>query len=173
MLLLIKILLIFSELDELKDQLLDTPLSEEIVKKIQRTRSLSESGSDQVRNGSLSRQKSVDSSEREKSPRKSSATVETVKNGPKKGEKLIEAEKAETGNVSWQVYKHYLKSIGFFLMLTTLLLNLVYQGFSVGSNVWLGVWADDKKIIVNKTVDTGRRDMYLGVYGALGIGQGM
>lgn len=149
-------------------------MSEEIAKKIQRTRSLSESGSDHVRNGSLSRQKSVDSGDREKSPRKSSTSViETVKNGPKRGEKLIETEKAETGNVSWQVYKHYLKSIGFFLMLATLLLNLVYQGFSVGSNVWLGVWADDKKIVVNGSVDTARRDMYLGVYGALGIGQGM
>lgn len=98
-----------------------------------------------------------------------------MKNGPKaikQGQQLIETEKAETGNVSWAVYKHYLSSIGFFLMFATLSLNLVYQGFSVGSNVWLGVWADDNETHVNGTINTGKRDMYLGVYGALGVGQG-
>lgn len=98
-----------------------------------------------------------------------------MKNGPKaikQGQQLIETEKAETGNVSWVVYKHYLNSIGFFLMFATLSLNLVYQGFSVGSNVWLGIWADDNETHVNGTINKGKRDLYLGIYGALGIGQG-
>ncbi|XP_072401345.1 multidrug resistance-associated protein 1 isoform X11 [Diabrotica undecimpunctata] len=157
------------ELDELKDQLADTPLSQEVARQLVRHRSRvseshSETGSDHIGNGSIQRLNSVDKSNQKLS-------FDDGKKGPKTGEKLIETEKAETGNVSWAVYKHYLKSIGLVFMLATLIFNLIYQGFSVGSNVWLGIWSDDKKIYVNGTVDTGRRDMYLGVYGALGLGQ--
>lgn len=70
------------------------------------------------------------------------------------------------------MYKHYLKSIGVALSITTVVLNMVFQGFSIGSNLWLSVWSDDQEIIVNGSVNTAKRDMYLGVYGALGIGQG-
>ncbi|KAG5890605.1 hypothetical protein JTB14_005118 [Gonioctena quinquepunctata] len=163
------------ELDELKDQLLDSPLVEEVTRILVRHRSRvseshSEAGSDRIGNGSLQRQKSTDSAE--KSLRKQSGTLEEATKMPVHGEKLIEVEKAETGNVSWAVYKHYLKSIGLVFMLATLVLNLIYQGFSVGSNVWLGRWADDANMTDdNGTVDTGRRDLYLGVYGALGLGQ--
>lgn len=164
-------------MEELKDTLIDTPISDEVTKRLTRHRSRvseshSESGSENVRNGSIQRQKSTESSI-ERTLRKSSK--DEVQNGSKtvkQGQQLIETEKAETGNVSWAVYKHYLQSIGFFLMFATLSLNLVYQGFSVGSNVWLGVWADDHKIYNNGTLDKGKRDMYLGVYGALGVGQG-
>lgn len=168
---------LFTDLEELKDQLTDTSISEEVSKRLIRHRSRvseshSESGSDRIGNGSLQRQKSTESSgERNlsKSP------IEEAKNGQvanKQGQNLIVTEKAETGNVSWVVYKHYLKAIGFFLMIATMFLNMVYQGFSIGSNVWLGEWADDTKIYINGTVNAGRRDMYLGVYGALGVGQG-
>jgi len=70
--------------------------------------------------------------------------------------------------VKWDVYKHYLKSIGIFLSLTTVLLNMVFQGFSIGSNIWLSRWSSDP----NAGNDTQLRDMYLGVYGAFGAGQG-
>lgn len=70
------------------------------------------------------------------------------------------------------MYSHYLKSIGIFLSISTVLLNMVFQGFSIGSNIWLSAWSNDNEIVVNGTQDTDRRDMYLGVYGALGIGQG-
>ena len=47
-------------------------------------------------------------------------------------------------------------------------MNTVLQGLSVGSNLWLTKWANDERIIN----DTSIRDMYLGVYGAFGVGQG-
>lgn len=47
-------------------------------------------------------------------------------------------------------------------------MNILYQAFSIGSNVWLGEWSSNN-ITAN---DTDKRDLYLGVYGALGIGQG-
>ncbi|XP_026679570.1 multidrug resistance-associated protein 1, partial [Diaphorina citri] len=73
--------------------------------------------------------------------------------------------------VKWQVYLHYLKSIGLPLSMAAILLNIAFQGFAIGSNIWLSVWSEDKSTIVNGTQDVGKRDLYLGVYGALGLGQ--
>ncbi|XP_026281245.2 multidrug resistance-associated protein 1 isoform X2 [Frankliniella occidentalis] len=88
-----------------------------------------------------------------------------------KGEKLIEAEKAETGSVKWRVYAHYLSSIGVFLSVATIVLNMIFQGFSIGSNVWLSKWSAQNYTNLNGSDYTSTRDMYLGVYGALGFGQ--
>ncbi|KRJ97655.1 multidrug resistance-associated protein 1 isoform X13 [Drosophila yakuba] len=83
--------------------------------------------------------------------------------------KLIETEKSQTGGVEFAVYKHYIKSVGIFLSVATLVLNFVFQAFQIGSNLWLTKWANDEKV----ANDTGLRDMYLGVYGAFGFGQGL
>ncbi|XP_016987820.1 multidrug resistance-associated protein 1 isoform X2 [Drosophila rhopaloa] len=83
--------------------------------------------------------------------------------------KLIETEKSQTGGVDFAVYKHYIKSVGIFLSVATLVLNFVFQAFQIGSNLWLTKWANDE----NVSNDTGLRDMYLGVYGAFGFGQGV
>lgn len=53
-------------------------------------------------------------------------------------------------------------------------MNAVFQGFSIGANIWMTKWSDDKDIVdANGTVDAGKRDMYVTVYGLLGLGQGM
>lgn len=52
-------------------------------------------------------------------------------------------------------------------------MNAVFQSFSIGSNIWVSKWSDDTEMFVNGTLDTVKRDTYVGVYGALGIGQGM
>lgn len=52
--------------------------------------------------------------------------------------------------------------------MATLILNFVFQAFQIGSNLWLTKWSNDK----NVATDTDLRDMYLGVYGAFGFGQG-
>lgn len=83
-------------------------------------------------------------------------------------QKLIDTEKSETGSVKWDVYKHYLRSIGWTLSIATIILNMVFQSFSIGSNIWLSKWSSD----TNAGNDTSLRDMYLGVYGAFGAGQG-
>lgn len=112
------------------------------------------------------------------------------------GQKLIETERAETGTVSinfmwdlwelkdnnkekivylqvkWQVFAYYLSSIGAFLSISTIVMNLMFQGFSVGSNMWLSKWSSDNSTVVNGTQVTSKRDLYLGVYAALGLGQG-
>nr|XP_036672391.1 multidrug resistance-associated protein 1 isoform X20 [Drosophila suzukii] len=81
--------------------------------------------------------------------------------------KLIETEKSQTGGVEFAVYKHYIKSVGIFLSVATLVLNFVFQAFQIGSNLWLTKWANDQ----NVGNDTSLRDMYLGVYGGFGFGQ--
>ncbi|XP_022835138.1 multidrug resistance-associated protein 1 isoform X3 [Spodoptera litura] len=149
------------ELDEIKQDL-ESKLGTEFQNKLQRARSLSESASESEqaagdRAGSVKRK-----------------TPETATpNELKEKNKLIEAEKAETGSVKWGVYKHYLMSVGVLSSVITVLMNLILQVFQVGSNYWLTEWANDDKMLVNGTVDTKRRDMYLGVYGGLGIGQAL
>ncbi|XP_071454824.1 multidrug resistance-associated protein 1 isoform X2 [Hetaerina americana] len=156
-------------LDEIKQQLESTMGSEEFKRQFSTQKSrISESESSDSRQrsptGSLSsRKKSVDTSS---SGSLQVLAMEGEKKKPNLGEKLIEAEKAETGRVKWSVYSHYLMSIGIFLSMATVVLNMIFQGFSIGSNFWLSAWSND-----NTTVQSSRRDMYLGVYGALGVGQ--
>ena len=59
------------------------------------------------------------------------------------------------------------------MAVSTIVMNAIFQSFSIGSNVWLSLWSNDNTTVVNGTANTYKRDMYLGVYGALGLGQGM
>ncbi|CAH1713407.1 multidrug resistance-associated protein 1 isoform X3 [Aphis gossypii] len=87
--------------------------------------------------------------------------------------KLIEVEKAETGSVKWEVYVHYLKSIGPFLCISTIVLSIIFQGFSISSNIWLSVWSNDDTSHVHGKENISKRNLYLSVYGLLGFGQGL
>ncbi|XP_044597659.1 multidrug resistance-associated protein 1 isoform X3 [Cotesia glomerata] len=165
------------ELTEIKQQLESTIGSEELQQKLTKARSRlsmthSESGSiDQKSlNGSLHRQQSIDSQKSVNLMRSTSIKENSL---PIKGEKIIEAEKTETGSVKLRVYAHYLKSIGWFLSVSTIVMNAVFQSFSIGSNIWVSKWSDDTEMLVNGTLDKVKRDTYVGVYGALGIGQGI
>ncbi|XP_053695520.1 multidrug resistance-associated protein 1 isoform X2 [Sabethes cyaneus] len=156
------------DLDEIKAQIESNVSNEELKHKFERAiskRSRSGSTSDTGSgNESYSRQASdiggSNTSLRQRTPEKK------IPDAPDKN-KLIEQEKSETGSVKWEVYKHYLKSIGLTLSLATVFLNLIFQGFSIGSNLWLSRWSTDAAA----ENDTGVRDMYLGVYGAFGAGQ--
>lgn len=169
-----------ADLDEIKQQLESTMGAEELQQKLIRARSrISESDSGSVsekrslsRSGSLQRQASVESNAEKRSLLRLNSEKDGSVKGPVAGEKLIETEKAETGSVKWEVYSHYLKSIGIVLTTSTIILNMLFQTFSIGSNVWLARWSTD--VPANNTVqDPAKRDMYLGVYGALGVGQAM
>lgn len=64
------------------------------------------------------------------------------------------------------MYLRYVKSIGLLFSAITLVGTAGHQAFSVYSNTWLSEWADRPDSGVPST-----RDLYLGVYGALGIAQ--
>lgn len=174
------------DIDEIKAQLEANVSSEELKNKLERAISKrSRSGSTSSGNESFSRQNS-DISGSQSSLRRRTPEKKLLEDPPKN--KLIEQEKSETGSVSnigrrvwkpvltyafvlqvkWEVYKHYLKSIGLTLSIATVLLNMVFQSFSIGSNLWLSKWSTDGAA----ENDTSVRDMYLGVYGAFGAGQG-
>ncbi|XP_068632707.1 multidrug resistance-associated protein 1 isoform X1 [Battus philenor] len=149
------------ELDEIKQEL-ESKLGSEFQNKLQRARSLSESASESDQPAAGDRTGSV----------KRRTPDEINPNELKEKNKLIETEKTETGSVKWSVYKHYLTSVGVVASVVTILMNLVLQLFQVGSNYWLSEWSNDRSMITeNGTVDKSKRDLYLGVYGGLGIGQ--
>ncbi|KAF4093148.1 hypothetical protein AMELA_G00028850 [Ameiurus melas] len=83
--------------------------------------------------------------------------------------KLTEADKAKTGRVKLAVFWEYMKAIGVCLSIFSILLFLVHHVASLGSNYWLSLWTDDP--VINGTQPN--RDMRLGVYGALGLSQGI
>ncbi|XP_038108731.1 multidrug resistance-associated protein 1 [Culex quinquefasciatus] len=148
-------------IDDIKAQLETSVGNEELRAKLvraisrqSRTESTSDAGSTHK---SFSRQ--ISETESITSTRKSKLDLDNVPN-----ERLIEEEKAEIGNVKWSVYNHYMKSIGISFSVTTVIFSLLYQSFSVGSNLWLSEWSMDQNN------DTSVRDKYLSVYGTLGIG---
>lgn len=163
------------DLDDIKQQIestLATNPDAELRGKLERaiSRSRSESHSETASlNGYVSAESTVSN---EDGVRKRSLTKkgsDSDLNATKEnGQKLIEQEKSEVGSVKWDVYKHYLKSIGISLTVLTIFLNIVYQAFSIGSNMWLSKWSNDK----NAANDTDTRNMYLGVYAGFGLGQG-
>ncbi|XP_043526933.1 multidrug resistance-associated protein 1 isoform X4 [Frieseomelitta varia] len=169
-----------ADLHEIKQHLESTIGSNELQQKLTRGRSrLSESQSESSSiadrrslNGSLKRQYST-SSQQSGIYENSNKMKETKLLPPKLGEKLIEVEKTETGSVKWRVYSHYFKSIGWFLSILTIIMNAIFQGFSIGSNAWLSVWSDSNLTNYNDTVNQVEQNMYLGVYAGLGLGQAM
>lgn len=164
------------DLEEIKAQL-ETVGNEELKATFERAISVTRARSDSqtsLEKPNLSRQNSLKSDSgslrRRTTPdRKSESKDEKPQEIVEaKHQKLIETEKSETGSVKWDVYKHYLKSIGWTLSIATILLNMVFQTFSIGSNVWLSVWSSD----ANAANETSTRNMYLGVYALFGVGQG-
>ncbi|XP_035694460.1 multidrug resistance-associated protein 1-like [Branchiostoma floridae] len=90
---------------------------------------------------------------------------------PEKKDKLIEKEKSKTGKVKASVYMAYVRSAGIVLPVLGVLGLTAQQAALVGSNFWLSDWSDDA--VVNGTQSAGQRNIRLGVYGALGMAQGL
>ncbi|KAF5296656.1 hypothetical protein FQR65_LT10196 [Abscondita terminalis] len=80
-------------------------------------------------------------------------------------EKLIEEEKVEEGRVKSKVFFYYVKAIGVILTMATTFCHIMYQVYSVGAGVWLSIWSS------HTNATNAERDVYLGVYAGLGLGQ--
>ncbi|KAK9957353.1 hypothetical protein ABG768_011605 [Culter alburnus] len=83
--------------------------------------------------------------------------------------RLTEADKANTGRVKLSVFWEYMKAIGLPLSIFSVFLFFCHHLSSLGSNYWLSIWTDDP--VINNTQPN--REMRLGVYGALGLSQGI
>ncbi|CAH1406919.1 unnamed protein product [Nezara viridula] len=87
------------------------------------------------------------------------------------GQKLIEEEKAEVGRIQWRVYADYFKAVGTLLCAICFALIAINQAIEVGSYVLLSKWSDDKDSVINGTQNIEKRNMYLELYGLLGLGE--
>ncbi|XP_012560528.2 multidrug resistance-associated protein 1 isoform X1 [Hydra vulgaris] len=85
----------------------------------------------------------------------------------KGSEVLITQEVSETGKVKRSVYLTYSKSISILLTILFLFFGLMSEGFSLYSRIWLAEWSS------NRNASNHQRDLYLGIYGALGVSQGL
>lgn len=100
-----------------------------------------------------------------------SGDAEPQKAGAKEEDtwKMMEADKAQTGQVKLSVYWDYMKAIGLFISFLSIFLFLCNHVAALSSNYWLSLWTDDP--IVNGTQE--HTKVRLSVYGALGISQGI
>ena len=85
----------------------------------------------------------------------------------KKKGRLTEAEFAETGSVKLEVYKNYFKMIGIALVFYVLISNIISNGATILSGLWLSEWSNDALDPI-KVKDTELRGIRLGVYAGLG-----
>ncbi|XP_068238012.1 multidrug resistance-associated protein 1-like isoform X2 [Palaemon carinicauda] len=155
-------------LEDIKQQL-ESSLGKEVVQK-QISRQKRESESDSLTDSTEGRSKSGHHEKKiSESESGNSVQASDVKKTDKAGEKLIEAEKAETGKVQLEVYKYYIRAIGLLSAAGTVLFYILSQSCTVGSNIWLSEWSEEAS--KNVTMESHVRDMYLGVYGAFGVGQ--
>lgn len=81
--------------------------------------------------------------------------------------KMIDEEKSETGRVKFSVLLAYLKSVGPCVSIIAVMFLILMESCTVGVGVWLAYWSS-ANITTNK-----ERDFYLGVYGGIGLGQGL
>uniref|UniRef100_H2Z8G3 Uncharacterized protein n=1 Tax=Ciona savignyi TaxID=51511 RepID=H2Z8G3_CIOSA len=88
----------------------------------------------------------------------------------KEKNKLIESEKAETGNVKLSVFLSYMSSIGFFLCFLICMFFIVQNAAQVYANIWLSDWSNDE---LNPDGTQNGTEIRLAVYGSLGFIQGI
>lgn len=155
-------------LDEIKEELENTlkKTDEDLLGKFQKiiSRSRGELNSSTASlNGYVSAETTVGDEGKRKS-----LVIPEVEKVEAEADNEDDEEGAEEGSVKWEVYKHYLKSFGVAYTVVTIVLIIVFQGFSVGSNMWISQWSSDKTV----GNDTAKRDMYIAVYAAFGVAQG-
>ncbi|KFM60296.1 Canalicular multispecific organic anion transporter 1, partial [Stegodyphus mimosarum] len=86
--------------------------------------------------------------------------------------RFIEREKIEVGRVKAGVFWSYFSKATLPLIFLVLFSFSLFQGFEIGSNVWLSFWSNDQ-LLANGSQDTKLRNLRIGVYGALGLSGGL
>uniref|UniRef100_A0A4W5KXZ1 ATP-binding cassette, sub-family C (CFTR/MRP), member 2 n=2 Tax=Hucho hucho TaxID=62062 RepID=A0A4W5KXZ1_9TELE len=144
---------------DLQDHQADTPPEDIVSMTLKRESSIRRS----QRNGSVRLRKNS-SLKKPKPP----ADDET-----KKGQRLIEKETMETGQVKFSVYLQYLRAMGWGYATMFFLVYFIQNVAFIGQNLWLSDWTNDAEDYYNKTYPNWKRDTRIGVFGALGVAQGL
>nr|AAS91646.1 multidrug resistance protein 2 [Canis lupus familiaris] len=92
---------------------------------------------------------------------------------PVKGQKLIKKEFIQTGKVKFSIYLKYLRAIGWYLIFLIIFAYVINSVAYIGSNLWLSGWTNDSKAFNGTNYPASQRDMRIGVYGVLGLAQGV
>ena len=91
---------------------------------------------------------------------------EPAKPVTKEKDTLIEKEQAMTGSVGLDVYLYYMKAVGVLGCLAAVFGQSINTGTSIMVSYWITWWTSGK--FGNATIPE-NRDMYLGVYGGIGL----
>ncbi|XP_071386567.1 ATP-binding cassette sub-family C member 2 [Centroberyx affinis] len=142
---------------EVEDPQADSPLDDVVSVTLKRESSIRRS----QRNGSVRLRKN--------SSIKKTAAVEESK----KGQRLIEKETMETGQVKFSLYLQYLRAMGWGYSAIVFLVYFIQNVAFIGQNLWLSDWTNDAVDYYNMTYPTWKRDTRVGVFGALGVAQGV
>uniref|UniRef100_A0A3B5LYX7 ATP-binding cassette, sub-family C (CFTR/MRP), member 2 n=1 Tax=Xiphophorus couchianus TaxID=32473 RepID=A0A3B5LYX7_9TELE len=89
----------------------------------------------------------------------------------KKGQRLIEKETMETGQVKFSVYLQYLRAMGWGYTFWIFFIYFIQNVAFIGQNLWLSDWTNDAADYYNITYPSHKRDTRVGVFGALGLAQ--
>ncbi|XP_039105180.1 canalicular multispecific organic anion transporter 1 isoform X5 [Hyaena hyaena] len=90
-----------------------------------------------------------------------------------KGQKLIKKESVQTGKVKLAIYLKYLQAMGWCLIFFIIGAYVTNSVAYIGSNLWLSTWTNDSKMYNGTNYPASQRDLRVGVYGALGVAQGV
>ncbi|KAM9344970.1 ATP-binding cassette sub-family C member 2 [Symphorus nematophorus] len=91
----------------------------------------------------------------------------------KQGQRLIEKETMETGQVKFSVYLQYLRAMGWGYTVMVFMVYFIQNIAFIGQNLWLSDWTNDAVDYYNKTYPNWKRDTRVGVFGVLGVAQGL
>lgn len=75
--------------------------------------------------------------------------------------------------VKFSVYLQYLRAMGWCYVTRSFLIYFIQNVVIIGQNLWLSDWTNDAEDYFNTTYPNHIRDTRIGVFGALGIAQGM
>lgn len=81
-----------------------------------------------------------------------------------RGVTLIQSEQSAVGGVGLAIYVRYFRSVGWTLAFWTVAGSIAHQALSIFSNNWLSDWSAHPD-----ANEPAIRDLYLGVYGGLGV----
>lgn len=75
--------------------------------------------------------------------------------------------------VKFSIYLKYLQSVGWWSIAFVIFSYGLNSVAFIGSNLWLSAWTSDSQNFNSTNYPTSQRDMRIGVFGALGLAQGM
>ncbi|CAD5119335.1 DgyrCDS7955 [Dimorphilus gyrociliatus] len=86
---------------------------------------------------------------------------------------IMGEENIAVGKVKISVFLNYIKAAGYHLCFLVGLLFILNNFCSLGANYWLSAWSEDEQLAKKNQTTQYSREARLGIYGALGIGQGL